>query len=170
MKAIWNIVETKIKSLIKTIYFLIGRECSEEKLCAIMQFIKFCIVGVSNAVVYYIVYAGSLLLFRHYYIMPGIDYQISQVLGFIISVFWAFSINRVYVFSESNSGYFYSLIKFYATYAFTGLLMNSALLFLWKSLGISEYIGPFINILFTTPVNYVMSKIWTFRNHKKEQP
>lgn len=163
MKNVWNKLEIRIKNLIKALYSSFGKECSEEKLYIIMQFIKFCVVGVSNAVVYYIVYAGSLLLFRHYGFMHEIDYQISQVLGFLLSVFWAFNLNKIFVFSKSDSRYIYALIKFYATYSITGLLMNSVLLYFWKNIGVSDYIGPFINILFTTPVNYIMSKIWAFK-------
>lgn len=163
MKTIWDVFETKIKSLIKILYNLFGKECPEEKAGSFMQFIKFCIVGASNAVVYYIVYAGSLFIFRYYGLMPEMDYQISQILGFGVSVFWAYNLNRVYVFSKSKNRYICGLLKFYATYAFTGLFMNSLLLYIWKTLGISAYIGPFINVIFTTPVNYVMAKVWAFR-------
>ena len=129
----------------------------------LIQFFEFCFVGVSNAVVYYAAYASSLLLFRKACMFSGLDYQVSHSISFIISTFWAFSINRKYVFAGAKDGYLSSLCRFYITYAFTGLLMNSVLLFLWKKIGISEFMGPFINILFTTSINFILSKKWAFK-------
>lgn len=149
------------------IFRLNNKDYSAERHTSFMQFVKFCFVGVSNAIVYYVAYAGSLLFFRKACAFGELDYQVSQIIGFVISVFWAFSINRKFVFSGEKDSYIISLCRFYITYAFTGLFMNSFLLFLWKAIGISEFIGPFINVLFTTPANFLISKKWTFKNGRK---
>lgn len=160
---IWRIFDRAVFLIILLLYRFFGKEYTSDKHKAFMQFIKFCFVGATNAVVYYLVYAGSLLLFRRLRIFGELDYQISQVLGFASSVFWAFSMNRKHVFGFVNEPYFVALGRFYLTYAFTGLFMNSALLYLWKYIGISEFIGPLINIFFTTPINFFMAKLWAFR-------
>lgn len=164
----FNIAIKKVEELL---FRLLKMELTLENHLAFIQFVKFCFVGVSNAVVYYSVYAGSLILFKEYELFGELDYQVSQIMSFVVSVFWAFSINRKFVFHGSNTvdSYFKAMVKFYITYAFTGLFMNSVLLFIWKQVGISEFIGPFINILFTTPVNYLMSKKWTFKKRGKKQ-
>ena len=133
----------------------------------IMQFVHFGLVGASNAVVYYIVYAGTLYILNRNNILPEWGYLLSQTIAFLIGVFWAFSLNRAFVFckktSDSVGVYLLELLKFYLAYAFTGLFMNSVLLYLWIHIGVSAYAAPFINILFTTPVNFVLSKKWTFK-------
>ena len=160
---IWHLFDTAVYRILSYIFRLNNKDYSAERHDSFMQFIKFCLVGVSNAVVYYVAYAGSLIIFRKASVFGGLDYQVSQIIGFVISVFWAFSINRKFVFSGEKDSYLISLCKFYITYAFTGLFMNSFLLFIWKEIGISEFIGPVINILFTTPVNFILSKKWTFK-------
>lgn len=144
-------------------YKIVRREYTDDRHVSLMQFTKFCLVGLTNAVVYYIAYAGSLLVFRKYLFWGKLDYQISQIIGFAVSVFWAFNINRKHVFCLSRDSYIAALVRFYLTYAFTGLFVNAVLLCLWKSLGISEFIAPFINVLFTTPINYLMAKWWAFK-------
>ena len=79
------------------------------------------------------------------------------------------------------------LLKTYAAYAFTGLLLNNLLLWLWvdvidisrfctgianglMGIGIvlthrelSGYLGPVLNMFVTIPVNFVMNKFWAYR-------
>ena len=130
---------------------------------SMIQFFKFILVGGSNAIVYYLIYSGSLLCFRHYEIFHIWDYQIAQILGFFISVLWAFVLNRKLVFRSDSTSLLKALFKFYTSYAFTGLVMNSVLLYVWKYMGVSDFIAPIINICNTTPVNFCLSKFWTFR-------
>ena len=160
---IWHLFDTAVYRIMSYIFRLNNKEYSVERHTSFMQFVKFCFVGASNAVMYYVVYVGSLLLFRKACVFGELDYQVSQIAGFVMSVFWAFSIYRIYVFSGEKDSYLISLCRFYITYAFTGLFMNSLLLFFWKKIGISEFIGPIINVLFTMPVNFILSKKWTFK-------
>lgn len=132
------------------------------------QIMKFCLVGITNTIVYYMVYVVSLLLFRKYSILRAFDYEVSHLIGFIISVFWAFTINRKYVFQTVNEAYFVELGRFYLTYSFTGLFINSILLFLWKQIGISEFIAPFINAILVVAVNYFIAKFWVFKEDKED--
>ncbi len=126
---ICHLLDTAVYRVMSYIFRLNNKDYSPESHASFMQFVKFCFVGVSNAVVYYVAYADS-LLFRKAGVFGELDYQVSQIIGFVISVFWAFSINRKYVFSGEKDSYLRSLCRFYITYAFTGLFMNSFLLFL----------------------------------------
>ena len=63
----------------------------------IKQFIKFAFVGVSNTVVSYVFYVLILLLLQKFSLFPDIDYLISQWISYVLSIFWAFFLNRKFV-------------------------------------------------------------------------
>ena len=95
-----------------------------------------------------------------------------------------------FVFAESKEGehriWWQVLIKTYISYAFTGLFLTELLLFLWldvihidqylqpvatwmagygvimtpKDLAVS--IAPFLNMVFTIPINFCANKFWAF--------
>ncbi|SEA32481.1 GtrA family protein [Selenomonas ruminantium] len=127
-----------------------------------MQFVKFCIIGISNALVYYFTYAGGLYAFRENSILTDFDYLVAHIIGFSFCVYWGFCINRRFVFNEGKVEYAKSLLRFYIIYTFTGFILNAILLYLWNRVGISAYIAPIINVIFTTPINFIMSKLWAF--------
>lgn len=123
------------------------------------QLAKFAIVGFSNAIVLLVVYNAFLKL--------GINYQISYVIGFIVSVLNAYFWNNRYVFKNSTSTFFRKLIKVYASYIITYIL-SAFLLYIWtKIVGVPEEIAPVINIIITTPINFLLNKLWAFRNLNK---
>lgn len=140
---------------------------SDEKMDALMQFIKFGIVGLSNTVISYAIYVGVLLLFQKNKIIPTIDYLVAQVIAFILSVLWSFYWNNKYVFQKKDDeerNLLQSLIKTYISYAFTGLFLNSILSLLWVEIvHIPKMIAPIINLLVSVPINFLMNKFWAFR-------
>lgn len=165
MIKIWNFLDEISYSVISTLISAVGKNYSKSNHRMFMQFVKFCLVGLFNTIVYYLIYSISLFIFKKYGVYENFDYQIAQVLGFIFSVFGTFNINRKYVFKTDKESYILALGKFYLTYSFTGLIINSVLLYCWKSIGISEFVAPFINIFFTTPLNFLLSKLWAFKEH-----
>lgn len=132
-----------------------------------LQFVEFCIVGVSNTVISYVVYSLSLLIFRRLHLFEKYDYYIAQILMFILSVAWSFYWNNRLVFQlkkNQNRSILKSLIKTYASYSFTGLFLNSFLLWFWiRILGISAFIAPILNLAISIPVNFVLNKYWAFK-------
>lgn len=128
------------------------------------ELFRYVLAAVSNCVIAYGIYSLSLLLFKALGIFAGFDYVVSQVLQFIISGFIAFMLNRYYVFKldkASRQPFFRSLMKSYATYAFTGLFLYTALLMFWVEIaGISEFLAPILNYMITGPVNYLINKLW----------
>jgi putative flippase GtrA len=55
------------------------------------------------------------------------------------------------------------LLRTYACYGFTGIILNNILSTLWiKGLGISKYISPLLNLFITIPVNYLTNKYWAY--------
>lgn len=131
------------------------------------QFIKFGIVGLSNTVVSYIVYLAGFLTFQKLGILPKVDFLIAQYLGFVVSVLWSFVLNRKFVFRADNESIPWqrALLKTYASYAFTGLLLNSILSVLWVEwVGISKLVAPLLNLLISVPINFILNKYWAFKD------
>ena len=127
-----------------------------------LQFIKFCVVGLSNTLIGYLVYTLCVYL--------GLHYFWANLLGFIVSVANAFYWSNKYVFrkgSEESRNLYWSFVKTVLAYASTGIILNSVLLWLlidrWY---ISEYIAPILILLVTVPTNYVMNKYWSFKTNK----
>lgn len=161
--AFWKLVE-------KIVYFVIGKDFSKEKSKALVEFIKFGIVGVSNTLISYVIYVAALKGFQAADIFRRYDYLVAQVIAFILSVLWSFYWNNKYVFTLENGesrSVFKSLMKTYVSYSFTGLFLNNVLLYLWvEIIGISELIGPLLNLFISVPVNYIINKFWAYRKER----
>lgn len=129
---------------------------------SLVQFIKFGIVGLSNTLISYVVYLVGVWL--------GIHYLLASVLGFVISVLNSFYWNNKYVFRQGDEerNLWLTLVKTFMAYAATGLVLANILLYIWVDvLGISEYLGPVINLVITVPLNFVINKLWAFRGKRK---
>ena len=55
-----------------------------------------------------------------------------------------------------------SLVKTYISYGMSFLLSSLLLYIQVNFLGISQTIAPIINVMITTPINYLINKFWTF--------
>jgi len=74
--------------------------------------------------------------------------------------------NRVWVFKNSKKN-LSSIVKFYLSYLSTWLL-SAILLYIWiEVFNISDKIAPIINVVITTPINYLLNKYWVFKKIKK---
>ena len=55
-----------------------------------------------------------------------------------------------------------ALAKVFASYG-VSFCVGAVLLFVWVDLlGISQYLGPVINLLITIPLNFILNKLWAF--------
>ena len=136
------------------------------------QFIKFCMVGVTNVAVSYSVNVITLLLLD--LIAPGFkyDYIVANTVAFLVAVYWSFYWNsrKVFHFTPKDRKLRRkALLRSYICYGFTGILLNNVLSTIWiKGLGISKYVAPLINLLFTIPINYLTNKKWAFAVKPKD--
>lgn len=154
----------------------------------LIQFIKFGIVGFINTIISY----GIYVLVVH--ALGNKAYILGSILGFVISVFSAFLLSSRFVFKEEEGKekrvWWKVLIKTYMSYSFTGLVLNNIMLFLWLDviqlyrymgfvtmvlgrLGISMgredaavYLAPFLNMVVTIPLNFIINKFWAYRQKK----
>ncbi len=165
-----NLIEKIVRFFLSIIAKITGKEITETMITNLMQFVKFCMVGVSNTIISYILYSASLLIFKRLAVLQGVDYLVAQVIQYVLSVLWSFYWNNRFVFQLEEGEHrtlWKALIKTYVSYSFTGLFLNSVLLVLWiKVLHISEFIAPIINLFISIPLNFIINKIWAFKRDK----
>lgn len=160
----WQVIE-------KLMYFVLFKflrlKLSEKQWETLIQFVKFGIVGLSNTIISYVIYVGSLLVFENRKWLPTIDYLIAQLIAFVLSVLWSFYWNNKYVFQKNENeerSILYALLKTYVSYAFTGLFLSSILSALWVEIvHIPKLFAPLINLIVSVPLNFIMNKFWAFK-------
>lgn len=138
----------------------------EMRLTLMRQFIKFGLVGVSNTIVSYALYALILLVFELAHARFSFDYLVAQIVSFILSVLWSFYWNNRFVFTlqeGENRSLGKSLLKTYLVYSITGIFLSGVLLVVWiQVVGISEFLAPLLNLVITVPLNFLLNKYWAF--------
>ncbi len=143
----------------------------ETKRNNLIEFVKFGIVGLSNTAVSYIIYVLTL----QFFVLSGIqfryDYFVGNVVSFILSVLWSFYWNNKYVFKVKEGekrNILLALFKTYLTYAFTGLILNNILAYVWIDIfHIHKMIAPLITLIVSVPINFILNKLWAFRTKKE---
>lgn len=136
------------------------------RIIPVRQFVKFGLVGISNTVVSYVLYAFILLVFEWLHVRFSFDYLVAQLVSFVLSVLWSFYWNNRFVFAlqeEEERSLGRALLKTYLVYSVTGVLLSGILLVVWIQLmGISEYLAPLLNLVITVPLNFLLNKYWAF--------
>lgn|SRR5574344_98418 len=149
---------------------------SDEKQILIEQVLRFCLVGLSNTVISYVLYALVVFIMQKFHLLPNYNYYVGNVISWILSVAWSFYWNNCYVFTaDKREGHqiLKALLKCYASYAISGLVITNLLSFLWINIcGMNRYIAPLLTLIITIPVNYLLNKYWAFRHDTKnlEEP
>jgi len=161
---IWNFLEHLGRTVVDYILGIFKIKVSDDNWNAFMQFVKFGLVGVSNTIISYGVYLIFLFAFGEE------NYLYGFALGFIVSVLNSFYWNDKYVFKKKENekrSKFKALIKVFLSYASTGLVLSAVLLIIFVDyLHISAKIAPLIGLLITIPLNYIINKVWAFKDGK----
>jgi len=167
----WQIYEKIVRVVCSVFFKIIHKDVNEEQWENILQFFKFCLVGASNSVISYGTNIISLKALESHGIKG--DYIIANLIAFIVSVLWSFWLNNNYVFKQQEGekrSIFKALLKTYLSYGFTGLILTNILSYIWVDiLGISKIIAPLINIAICLPINFLLSKLWTFKSVNGEE-
>ena len=127
-----------------------------ELLSLVWQFIKFGMIGASNTIV-----STSI-----YYLFIWMDpklYFVGNVVGWIVSVFNSFYWNNRFVFTKSEFSWGQKLLRTYLAYGGSFLLGSTTLVLMVSVLGVSEWLAPWINLVITIPLNFVLNKFWAFK-------
>lgn len=122
----------------------------------LIQFIKFGFIGASN----------TLISTAVYYLFIWVDpklYFIGNVVGWVVSVFNSFFWNNRFVFRDSKFSWCQKLIRTYIAYGGSFIVGSILLALQVQVLGVSEWIAPWINMVITIPLNFVLNKFWAFK-------
>ncbi len=155
---LWNLIERIARFFVFGFLGIFRKELTDGQWEAFMQFVKFGLVGLSNTALTYVVYALLVTL--------GLHYQLSNVISYAAGILNSYYWNNKYVFQEGEEkkrNHAKALAKVFASYGVT-FCIGAVLLYVWVDiLGISSYLGPVINLLVTIPLNFILNKLWAFR-------
>lgn len=164
---LWNTADRIARAAVDFLLRLVGKEISDKQWAALMQFVKFGLVGAMNTVLDYLVYLISCTLFEHFGLFGDKAYLISTVLGFVISFLNMFYWNNKYVFKKKDGetrSALQSFVKLFLSYSVTGVVIRPTLLYvLVDILHMSNKIAPIPIMLITIPINFILSKLWAFK-------
>lgn len=161
-KIVWN----RLEHLLYFIFVkLLHLSFLDKNWAGFMQFVKFGMVGLSNTLLSYILNVMVLLILMPFSV--SWDFFAGNIVGFVLSVLWSFYWNNRLVFTVKDGEHrsmWKALLKTYLSYGFTGIILSNVLSWVWiTQLGISKFIAPVINLLFSVPINFVMNKLWAFK-------
>lgn len=169
-KKLYDLIEKIAFWFLGLIFKLLKKDMTEQVRSTFTEFIKFGLVGVSNTIVSYLLYAVTLQVLIKLNIFPAFDYIIANIVSFLLSVLWSFYWNNKYVFKLKDGeerSIWRALLKTYVSYGVTGIVLNNILLFLWVDiLGIHKMAAPIINLVINIPINFFMNKLWAFSKKK----
>ena len=169
-KKLYDLIEKIAVWFLGLIFKLLKKDMTEQVRSTFTEFIKFGLVGVSNTIVSYLLYAVTLQVLIKLNIFPAFDYIIANIVSFLLSVLWSFYWNNKYVFKLKDGeerSIWRALLKTYVSYGVTGIVLNNILLFLWvDTLGIHKMVAPIINLVINIPINFFMNKLWAFSKKK----
>ena len=121
-----------------------------------LQLVRFGAVGATG-------YAVNLGVFAFCVHVAGIDYRVSAVLAFVVSVANNFWWNRHWTFGAKQDHPMVQGARFFAVsllaFAFTYLVLVA----LVSGLGLSKVLAQAIAIAAGTPLNFVGQKLWSFK-------
>ena len=128
------------------------------------QFIRFCVVGVTNTLLAYVLNIGTILALSRFQV--SWDYVAGNIVSFALSVLWSYYWNNRFVFHAGEKPVFSlaTLLKTYAAYGFSGIILTNILSYVWiEHFHISKMIAPLINLVVTVPINFLVNKYWAFK-------
>lgn len=121
------------------------------------QFFKFGLVGCSNSAVTLIVYYICIWLLGAEFYLWG------QTVGYIVAVINSFLWNSKFVFNDSQVNKAHAFIKMCLCNVIVYVMQMLLLYCFVDIISISEKIAPVIAILITLPVNFLLNKIFAFK-------
>lgn len=135
-------------------------ELAKNMLSKYKRFIMFCMVGVVNTAVTYIVYRILLFFNVHFEIANAIG----DIAGGVNSYIW----NRFWVFRDANTKTIESAPKFVITFLLYMLASWILMKVSVNLIGIDEVWAKLFVLPITTILNYFMNKVWTFSKRGKK--
>lgn len=121
-----------------------------------LQLVRFATVGASGYVVNLVVFAGCVHLL-------SIDYRISAVIAFVVSVVNNFWLNRHWTFDAKHEHPIFQGVRFFTISLIAFGFTYVVLIALVEGAGTSKVIAQAIAIVAGTPLSFLGQKLWSFR-------
>lgn len=129
------------------------------------EIISYLIFGVATTVVSIISYFIFAKIFN-------INPIISNVLSWVISVLFAYVTNRKYVFESKKTDkkeIIKEIISFFGCRLFSGIIDTGMFTIMIEIIGINDGIAKIITQVVVIVLNYILSKLITFRNKEEKK-
>lgn len=98
--------------------------------------------------------------------VPSLNENISNAIAVVISIIFAYFTNREYVFKSNVTNKFMEFLKFFASRLFTLGVNVVSFWLLTDFVSMNEYIAKAIIAVFVVILNYIISKLFVFKNSK----
>jgi putative flippase GtrA len=123
----------------------------------ISQFVKFGVMGVSNTLIFFLVYTLLLKAFGVWYVAAsGIGFAVGAINGFLWNRAWTF---------RGHVGDALTPVRWFVVQT-SGLLLNLGLVYLFvDGAGLGELLGQAVTIAIVTVVTFLVNRDWTFKGH-----
>jgi putative flippase GtrA len=116
---------------------------------------RFAAVGASG----YVVNLATFAICVH---LIGIDYKLSSVIAFVVSVANNFWFNRHWTFGAGHQAPMFQAVRFFTVslvaFGFTYVILISLV-----GAGVSKVVSQAIAIVAATPLSFLGQKLWSFR-------
>ena len=128
-----------------------------ERQHALRQFVKFCIVGVSNVVLDFVVYIILTRFFNIYYLLANAG-------SFLVAVTWSFFLNKNWTFrARLGENVREKYIKFFAANV-VGIIIQTLLFYMFvEKIHMHDLLGKAASIVLVVFWNFTFSKYWVFK-------
>ena len=123
-----------------------------------IQLLKFSAVGATGYVV-------NLSVFSALVLSADLDHRLAAVCSFLVAVTNNYLWNRLWTFRGDRGHLAYQGARFLIV-AVIALVANLVVLELLITLGLGKILAQAIAIVLVTPVNFVGTKLWTFRRRR----
>jgi|SRR3989344_2314268 len=120
------------------------------------QFVKFCVVGVTNVVIDLGIYLLLTRVASWYFIL-------ASVCSFVVAVSWSFYWNRRWTFRMRGQAGTQQFTRFIITNASSGLFQVVVLYLVVEAMHWYDLVGKAIVIVLGTFWNFTLTKFWAFR-------
>ncbi len=121
------------------------------------QFIKFCLIGVVNTLIDYLVYFG---LTRGL----GVYFIYANIIAILVAMSFSFIFNKYWTFRNYHHDIKGQYIKFFAVNLVYFLLNNTVVYVLVTYLFVFDLIAKIVAIIIGLGWNFLANRYWTFKH------
>jgi len=120
------------------------------------EMIAYIIFGILTTVVNIVVY----IIFERYL---GVNYVISNVIAWFLSVLFAYITNRIWVFESKNDNILKEIVLFFGGRLFSGVIDTALMVLFIEILLLGDFISKIIVQVIVVILNYIISKLVVFK-------